>query len=244
MPKGFTFGPRRELGETLNLDFLASRPPPGPRPERAPPAPAAAEQDRPLHLDLAEREPPYGRPGTVYHGFAGDPAAAYLSRGQRPERGSRSGRWLLALGLAAVAALSVAAAFISYPAVERRIMTARTAPAEPAPAAQIAEAPAQAAAQPVEVQQAKVPAPLDAAPLTPALARAPVAEPAPKAPQPKTVKAEAGEARPQARAEARRPRRRGPGPEASVETARANIDEAYAPQSTLSAQMAGQGPSD
>lgn len=218
MPKvDATFGPRHELEGPLYLDFVASRPPAMPRSEGA--AGAYAAEDRPLHLDPAPREPER-KPGTTYHGFAGDPPVAPSPRAPPPVRASRSRRGLLAVGLTALVSLGLAGALWSYAALGRRAAGGGNSPAEPAPAASPGPRPAQVVSvQPLAA--ARLPAPPDTAALapSPALRQERLAEPQLQKPR-----------------EIRRPRTTSTRPEAAAATARANQMAAYAPESTLSAQ--------
>lgn len=222
------FGPEPELAEPLGLDFVASRPLAWPQAERG--SDTAAAEDRPLYLNPARCEPQRGRPGTTYHGFALDPAAAPPARAPRPVRGSRSRRGLLAVGLTAVVGLAAVGALWSYPALERRTTASGNVPAGPAPLASPVGRPVQVATiRPLaEVREAKIPARLGARALapSPALREKVLSEPArPERQEPR---------------ETLRPQTTLATPAASAATARANIIEAYAPQSTLSAQSAAQ----
>jgi hypothetical protein len=215
MPKvDLIFRPGRELDESRYLDFMALRPGAGARSEGAPGVVAA--EDRPLHLDLAAREPQRRQPTTD---------RAYAAAAARATSVRRSRRRLLAAGLAAVVGLGVAVALWSYPALERRAAGDGALPAEPSAPPAGRPPQAMAAQQPVAVAAVKVPAPPD----TPALAPSPVpdvAKPERKAPR-----------------EMRRPQITSARPEASAATADANIREATAPASTLSAQLAAQAQS-
>jgi hypothetical protein len=234
MPKvDVSIDPKPETEEPpLHLDFVASRPSAEAQSERASPAPA---EDPPLHLDRAAREPPRGRSGTTYHGFAQDPAAVrptcvYPPLDRRPVRGRGPPRGLLVVGLAAVIGLGVTGALWGYSVVERRIMPGGTQ-AEPAAASAPVVAPIAAVEPPAQIERGDVPAQIDAAPLAPApaLPQEPLAEPAPEVARP-------------TRHEASKPPRqtRSERPGDSAATARANLMETYAPASTLSAQAQAQ----
>jgi hypothetical protein len=171
----------------------------------------AHAEDRPLHLDPDAGDPPHGRLAGTYDGFAADPAA----------RPARLPRGLLLPGLAVVVVLGVAGALWAYAVLDHPTT---------APAAKVA-VPVLPAARPAQVA-ALDPPPVAEAPASPSRAHAP--PPALReAPAPQVA------APPPPKPHEPRHRARGGGPAASAATASANIAEAFAPESTLSAQAAG-----
>jgi hypothetical protein len=187
-------------------------------------------------------------PETIYRGFARSPAAAPPIRAI-PVLRRRSSGGLLAFGLTAIVALSVAAAVWSYPALERRLAGEGSPPVRRAPSAPVADITARvpAVTRPAEVVNSSTSTRLDATSPRAADEAKPGSPPVPLAePASPPVHLSEPASPPEAaepKAPAPRERRRSQmtveaGRQASAATERANLMGAFAPDSTLGAQMA------